>query len=337
MDQACFLNQDTSFSPGVYVFHGTEQYLKRQAVAQLRTRLISPAFEMLNVQMLSGNPMRADALRSACDTLPFGAPHRLVIVQDFAPFSEKEGNDAMYTLLSHCADLPHLFLLIVMPQRISVSQGLLKRLAKKIDITEFKEPSAAQAANILSTHAAQLPCRLQPGDAQYLYTCTGSTLEQAVMELEKAMCYAGAGNTISRQIIDTVCIKEDSARLFDALNALLSGNAALGLERYQQLLEQGESPFALLSMAGRQLNAMLLAPRLAAGGRTAAQGEEILKVKAFALERMQRQSTISAAQLQELVDFCAQLDHDAKQGRCTGETAALLLAQRIAAMRRGAR
>ena len=61
-----------------YVFEGTEEYIKRSALAALRNKLLPAGLEDMNEARLTDPD--ANALIAAAETLPFMADKRLVLV-----------------------------------------------------------------------------------------------------------------------------------------------------------------------------------------------------------------------------------------------------------------
>ncbi len=67
----------------LYVYHGEDELTRSEELAKLRQKLGDPTMASLNTTTLDGPALNLSELIQACNTLPFMADRRLVIVQDF--------------------------------------------------------------------------------------------------------------------------------------------------------------------------------------------------------------------------------------------------------------
>ena len=68
-------------TPTFYVFHGSDEFTCAETLADFRRRLGPPDTVDLNTTFLDGRKATLAELRHACDTIPFLAEKRLVIVE----------------------------------------------------------------------------------------------------------------------------------------------------------------------------------------------------------------------------------------------------------------
>ena len=68
-------------TPTFYVFHGTDEFTRAETLADFKRRLGPPDTVDLNTSYLDGKSLTLAELRHACDTIPFLAEKRLVIVE----------------------------------------------------------------------------------------------------------------------------------------------------------------------------------------------------------------------------------------------------------------
>jgi DNA polymerase-3 subunit delta len=75
-----------------YVWHGENDYALQQSLDELKAKLGDKATADLNTTVLDGRSLSFDELRTTCDTMPFLAEHRLVIVEGLlARFEPRAG------------------------------------------------------------------------------------------------------------------------------------------------------------------------------------------------------------------------------------------------------
>src|SRR5208337_3339624 len=75
----------------VYVLHGDEDFLKRQALTALKLVVLGPAEDSLGFSAHPGDKATLAAVREELDTVPFLASRRLVVVEDADPLSRVSG------------------------------------------------------------------------------------------------------------------------------------------------------------------------------------------------------------------------------------------------------
>ena len=66
----------------IYVFHGDDEFSRAEALADFKARMGDPVVADLNTTRLDGRKVTFGELIHACDTVPFMARVRLVIVDD---------------------------------------------------------------------------------------------------------------------------------------------------------------------------------------------------------------------------------------------------------------
>lgn len=64
----------------IYLIHGDEEFLRAEALAEIKAGLGAPEFAQLNTTELDGSRFTMADLRHACEAMPFLAPRRLVIL-----------------------------------------------------------------------------------------------------------------------------------------------------------------------------------------------------------------------------------------------------------------
>nr|HID12586.1 hypothetical protein [Anaerolineae bacterium] len=99
--------------PTFYVFHGADEFTRAETLADFKRRLGPPDTVDLNTTLLDGGTLTLAELRYACDTIPFLAEKRLVIVNGLltrlTPRKDQELSAAQKEYLAALADyLPRL-------------------------------------------------------------------------------------------------------------------------------------------------------------------------------------------------------------------------------------
>src|SRR5262245_18145119 len=86
MDALAFLAQSSAKVEPLYVLHGDEAFLKRQALLALRQRALETESDDAVVTTQPGDKAQFAAVWYELQTAPFFAPKRLVVVDNADPF-----------------------------------------------------------------------------------------------------------------------------------------------------------------------------------------------------------------------------------------------------------
>src|ERR1700732_1773807 len=85
MDSLAFLKSTAPIGP-LYVLHGDEAFLKRQALHGLRARALGPGADAQSLSTHAGDKATFADVYDELQTLPFFAPRRIVVVEGADPF-----------------------------------------------------------------------------------------------------------------------------------------------------------------------------------------------------------------------------------------------------------
>jgi hypothetical protein len=66
-----------------YIFHGPDEFSRAELIAKWQSRMGDQAMVSLNTTYLDGRKATLGELRHSCDSIPFMAERRLVIVEGF--------------------------------------------------------------------------------------------------------------------------------------------------------------------------------------------------------------------------------------------------------------
>ena len=64
-----------------YLFHGEDEFSRSETLADFKKKMGDPGLAGLNITIFDGNKVTLGELQHACDSVPFMAERRLVIVE----------------------------------------------------------------------------------------------------------------------------------------------------------------------------------------------------------------------------------------------------------------
>jgi DNA polymerase III subunit delta len=252
----------------ISLFFGDDDYSLRRALDGLRRALGDAASADLNTTVLDGRSLALDELRVPCDTMPFLAETRLVIVEGLpARFEPRPAGgetakgrpDPLEAGL--CAYLPlvppsaHL----VFVERGSVSERnpILRALREcKAEVREFAPPKDAALTAWIQKQVSAAGGRISPRAAETLAAFVGGNLRQLSQEIDKLTTYAGQ-RTIEEGDVQRLVADAREIKVWTLTDALASHNRDQAIGVLQRLLEDGEQPPVLMAIVARQLRTLI--------------------------------------------------------------------------------
>jgi DNA polymerase-3 subunit delta len=267
MDCLTFLDRLDKVRPQpVYVLHGDDEFLKRQAQLAIRRLVLGPEDDGFAHSNYSGDRASWAAVIEDLQTLPFLAPRRLVLIETADPFVSKER-----------AKLEHYFTEV---QSKSVVTGVLvldvqtwtrtTKLAKQTPDAWLLVCDAPKS-HLLPNWCVQW-CQKKHGKqlsaagAKHLVDLVGTEMGLLDKEMEKLAVYVGTESRIDTKEVDVLVGQsraEITWRIFDLISA---GEPDKALTFLQRLFDQGEEPMKLLGAFSLQLRRLAQASRLNAQG-----------------------------------------------------------------------
>jgi DNA polymerase-3 subunit delta len=308
----------------IALFFGGDDLAISEAVAAARAR-IAADFGDLNVSMLDGRRLKADALAAACDALPFLSDTRLVLVEgalkNLKAGPEREAVRAYLPKVPDTTDL-----IFVEGADVDRRSSLFGYFKQQNALHEFQPREGAVLQRWLRERAQALGAELKPDAGQLLVEFAGNDGRALLNELNKLAMYVGAGGAIGAREVRLLVPDSGESSVFDFVDALAARRLAPALQTLHGLFADGAAATYLLFMVGRQVRTMLGVAELAARRMPPDAIASELGQKPFVVRKALDQARrFERAALLKLHDRLVELDHWSKTGRIEPEAALELL------------
>lgn len=297
------------FKPA-YLLFGEEDYLKLQYRDNL-VKALNPEEDTMNFTRYSGKGIDVEEMISLCDTMPFFADCRVVLVEDSGFFKNKCDELAEYMKA-----LPDYLRLIFVESEVDKRSRMYKAVKACGRAAEFARQDEKTlmrwAAGILGREGFRITQR----DMELFLTKTGTDMSGICTELEKLMAYAQGKNVITARDIEEICTTRTVNRIFDMVRAVADRNQKRALDLYNDLLTLREPPMRILFLLARQFNQLLLVKRLAAQGVSQAEMASRLGIPAFAVKNVAACArAYTSEELERAVEDFVESEEAVKTGR----------------------
>jgi DNA polymerase-3 subunit delta len=329
-------------APTFYVFHGEDEFTRAETLAEFKRKLGPPDTVDLNTTLLDGKTLTLAELRHACDTIPFLAEKRLVIVEgllmQLTARKDRKLSTAQKEYLAALTDyLPHLpetTRLVFVEERSLPESHPIIRLAQREKtgyVKRFKPPDARALPHWIEKRVRKHGGQIEPQATHQLGAVVGTDLRLLDQEIAKLVTYAGAEQTITRADVDAVVPYAQVAIVFDLVDALGRRDGHTAAQTLHRLLDAGEHPLGLLAMIARQFRLLIQVKELKVEGATPRDVAKRLGIHPFPAGKLYNQATrFTTAQLEAVYRHLLDTDVAIKSGEIEAEVALDLLVAGLA-------
>ncbi len=239
---------------GAYLFHGSEEFVK-DGVLHTLMQTLDEGTRDLNVQTFE----EADynAVRTACETLPFFAERRVVICRAL-PVEDAAKQFADYIL----SIPPSTTLVFFVRGKASGNLTIVKAFHDAGREVLFSELTPSEAVKWLLQRGKKLGSPIAEKNAYYLVNLVGTDMTALAAEFEKAAAYAGDAQEVTRAVIDAVVTPSLESDTFRIIDLLSDGRKQEGFLALKKLLDSGASAMGLATLFGKRMQTVLKTRKL---------------------------------------------------------------------------
>ncbi len=332
----------------LYVLLGQDEFSRQKSLEEIKRGIGDPAILAANTTTLDGQQVTLDQLRAVCETVPFLADRRLVVVRGMLERFESKGrvrpkkgaNSATqpdeYELLGECiSKLPDSTILVLVEGRLGGNNPLLKALSGKAEIKSFPLLRGAKLRQWIQQQVAEEGGSISPQAVELLTKLVGSDLWTMANEINKLVLFT-SGRRIEAADVSRVVSYAQQASVFNMVDAILEFQAGAAEKSLEQLLQRGAAPAYLLVMLSRQFQMIVRTKELRRQGKSRAEIQNRLGLTSdFALDKtLEQAERYPMEQLREVYHRLLEADLSIKTGRYDGELTLNILIAELCQRRR---
>lgn len=263
-----------------YLFFGEETYLKQQYKQKLLSAL-NPEGDIMNFSRYEGKGIQVREVIDLCETMPFFAEYRVILVENSGFFKNK-----CEELADYMKELPDYVRLLFVESEVDKRSRMYKAVKNCGRIVEFARQDEKSlmrwAAGILGREGRKITQR----DMELLLTKTGTDMGNLRMELEKLITYTMGRDVVTAKDIEDVCTTQTANKIFDMVRFVTERNQKRALELYYDLLTLREPPMRILFLLAKQFRQLLLTKKLTAEGISGQELSSRLGVPSFVVRNL---------------------------------------------------
>lgn len=309
----------------IFILHGNDSEALDGAVDALIREQRESGMADMNLSLLSGKGMSAEAFMNETLAAPFLTDKRVVILTEpLAMAGGREGNQRFLKQLD--AIPPTTFIYLVIPDAIErkdwetlSKSNFLRKWADKnpdrVKLTTYSLPSQSQMSPWIMKKATEKGGQFDPSGASALAAAVGNDTRRAAREIDKLLLYVDYARPVDGDDVNELVTGAVPVSVFDMVDAMAVGNAKVALAKMHRLLEEQELP-QLFAMIARQFRLLIQTREILDHQGSSAQVQKELGQVPFVADKLTRQArAFSAENLRTIYRSLLELDYGFKSSR----------------------
>lgn len=332
----------------VYLFYGEEYYLIDELIRRLKEGYVATGLENLNYISLEGKELSFDKLVNACETLPFMADKKIVVVRDFPLLKGEEGKgfegfmdrQNKKRLADYIKGLEDYICLVFAEKEAKIRRNnfLYRAIDRVGDVVELKKLSGLDLDRWVEGQFKRRKKRISRGNTRYFIDKSayfGLNQEKNLYDLENEiskLANYSSDEEIDRETMDFVMVDSLEMNIFNLLDSISGRDGARAIRLFNEMYASNEPVLIILHMIVRQFRNMLQIRSLKARGYTEGDIREKVKLSHYEFSKVARQANnFSMDQLEMALFHCLEADRSIKTGACQDRLALELLITKLSA------
>ena len=323
----------------LYVLHGQDDFSLRQALEEIKRGIGDHDLLAANITVLEGQQLPLAQLRNICDTVPFLAEKRLVIVEGLLARFEPRGRstprkkttpgtnqESEYkSWAAGISKLPESTILVLVDGRVANNNPLLTELSGKAEVKRFPLLRDTGLQQWIKKQVKEEGGSISSQAVSLLAGLIGSNLWIMANEIKKLVLLT-SGRRIEEEDVRTLVSYAQETNVFAMVDAILEFKSGIAVKLLQQLLREGAAPAYLLFMLARQVHMIVRARELRSQGKPEMEIQHRLGLPQFALRRtLEQAGRYPLSRVIEVYHKLLETDLAIKTGKYDGELALNIL------------
>ena len=293
----------------VYLLYGEEEYLKKQYRDRLKNAIAGD--DTMNYSYYDSDNASVKDIIDVCETLPFFAQKRLVIMENTGFL--KSSNDELADYIKHIPD----YLVIVMVEKDVDKRNKVYKAVDSVGyVCEMKPQTTATLEKWIAGLLAKDNLKISREACDLILDKTGAGMDYIKQETEKLVSYCQGRDVVTVEDVEKVCTTQTTSHIFDMISAIANKKQQQALDLYYDLLELKEPPMRILYLIVRQFNGILQVKDLMSRGISGKGIASKIGAAPFVASKYQAQAKyFEMNTLLDALNECAKTEEAVKQGR----------------------
>ena len=341
------------FSAMIHILYGADSFSVREALDRLKVSFSGDGTFGSNLTALDGRKVTSEELLSICNTVPFLAEKRLVVVEGLLQRfqtgrrrarrrrrSESEQGNSLGPwngLPDSLRAVPDSTFLALVDGEVHDDNILLKPLRAVAKVRQFRLPRHRDLPRWIQGRAEERDLDLTPRAVHLLAKMIGTDLWTMASEIDKLAAYANGERLDEGNVHDLVAVAQE-VNIFSLVDAIVEGRLVAAIKLLGETTYRGGDSRYVFNMIVRQYRSLVLARELLDEGASESDiGRELNVRSRFALEKLMGQARRTGWSVLRATYFrLVSADASVKRGIHSADLSLTLLVYDLASLSRSA-
>lgn len=229
----------------IFLFYGEEKYDLDQSIEKIKK-----SFNNLQVglNLFYIQKDNIEELSSILQGVSFFGEEKLVIIKDTKLKFNVE-------LLN---DVDEKIKVIIVEDTVDKRTSEFKKISKIAECKEFKFLDQKGMLQYIMQLLKKYNINISSDTASYMQMVCGLDKANNINELQKLVIYLNPGDTVTEEIIDTVCSKTLNSKIFDLLDMIVNKDKKRAILKLDEILKQKEPIVKIYIMLYKQVKQLYM-------------------------------------------------------------------------------
>ena len=324
----------------LYILLGQDDFSLSESLEEIKRGIGDQTLLAANTTTIDGQRMTLDQLRTVCETSPFLAERRLVIVNGLLERFEPKGKpsprkkvtpvanqqDECKLLNAYISKLPDSTILVLIDSKIASNNPLFRELSAKAEIKSFPLLRGTKLRQWIQKRVVGEGGSVSPQAVDLLTKLVGGNLWIMANEINKLVLFT-SGRRIEEEDVKMAVSYSQQASVFAMVDAILEFKVGVAEQFLQQLLQGGASSAYLLFMLSRQVRMIVRTKELRNQGKSGIEIQNKLGLTSeFAWRKtLEQAGRYPLERIKQVYHKLLEADLSIKTGKYEGELALNIL------------
>lgn len=248
----------------IYLLYGEEEYLIQKFIKNIKEKVLVPSFEDLNLITIENKEFTMEKLVDACETLPFMADRKLVIIRGLEVFKSKKrsiSEQEEKQLIAYIEKIPDTTcLLFYGTNTVDARKKIVKQIQKYGKAINFEKFNAKDLRRWIEEAIKSYGKTIAPQEIEYFMAnldYIGRDAHQNLLdidkEIKKLISYIGDRQKIEEKDLKNIFSSNFQNDIFKLLDAIGKKEIKEALKRLNFMIYQGEAIIKIAVTLGNQV------------------------------------------------------------------------------------
>ncbi|SET41957.1 DNA polymerase III, delta subunit [Natronincola peptidivorans] len=248
----------------LYLLYGEEIYLAEGFIRYIKKQIVSPGFETLNFHVMDAKDFTMEKFIDACETLPFMAEKKLVLIQNLEVFQSKKKSmteEEEKSIIAYLEKIPETTCLIFYGSTtIDARKKIVKEIQKHGNLIDFQKLNPKELKEWIEKRIEKAGKKTTRKEIEFFMEnidYVGKNASQSLLDIEneikKITAYIGEKEVLELHDLENIFTSNFQNDIFKLMNDIEKKQPKEAMKRLNLMLHQGEPIMKIAATLGNHV------------------------------------------------------------------------------------